>query len=136
MEKHASRYLALGILKNSRRITTEVRHCCCVSNLVLVMDDSIASFLLHRDWSLEDIPYASVRADRVRPDRNLFYLLASASFVEITSDLSTRNLIDYFQGDTEVEEWLKAVWQPQELRHGVALKRYVQEVWPEFDWEQ
>jgi hypothetical protein len=31
---------------------------------------------------------------------------------------------------------LQGVWQPQELRHGVALKRYVQKVWPEFDWEQ
>jgi hypothetical protein len=100
------------------------------------MDNSIASFPHHRDWSLEDIPYASVRADRVRTDRKLFYLLAAASFVEITSDLYTRNLIDYFQGDTEVEEWLKGVWQPQELRHGVALKRYVQSGWPEFNWEQ
>lgn len=100
------------------------------------MDNSLVSFLHHRDWSLEDIPYASVRADRVRPDTNLFYLLAAASFVEITSDLYTRNLIDYFHGDTEVEKWLKGVWQPQELRHGAALKRYVQEVWPEFNWEQ
>ena len=100
------------------------------------MDKSIARSSQHGDWSLEDIPYASVRAERVRADRNLFYLLAAASFVEITADSYTRNLIDYFHGDSEVEEWLEAVWQPQELRHGMALKRYVQKVWPEFNWEQ
>jgi hypothetical protein len=100
------------------------------------MDDSIELFPHQRDWSVEDIPYASVRAERVRTDKNLFYLLTAASFVEITSDWYTQNLIDYFQGDAEVEEWLKQVWEPQELRHGIALKRYVQRVWPEFDWEQ
>jgi hypothetical protein len=100
------------------------------------MEKSIAIFSQHEDWGVEDIPYALVKADRVRVDRNLFHLLAAASFVEITADLYTRNLIDYFHGDTEVQEWLEGVWQPQELCHGMALKRYVQKVWPEFNWEQ
>lgn len=116
-------------------MVVDVRHSYCVG-MVLVMDNAIARSPQQGDWSLEDIPYASVRADRVRADRNLFYLLAAASFVEITADRYTRNLIDYFHGDNEVEEWLNAVWQPQELRHGAALRRYVQKVWPEFDWEQ
>jgi hypothetical protein len=103
---------------------------------MFAMDDSIALLPRHRDWTLEDIPYASVKPDCVRTDKDLFYLLTAASFVEITSDWYTRNLIEYFQGDAEVEAWLKWVWEPQELRHGKALKRYIQRVWPDFDWEQ
>ena len=31
-------------------------------------------------------------------------------------------------------DWLSGQWEPEELRHGAALKRYVQTAWPEFDW--
>ena len=86
-------------------------------------------------WSTEDIPYDTLAHDRVRDDRRLFYIVASASFVEITSDLYTHNLIDYFRHDSEVVEWLGMVWQKEELQHGDALRRYVQTAWPEFDWE-
>ena len=34
----------------------------------------------------------------------------------------------------EVAEWLQQHWEPEELQHGRALRRYVEAVWPEFDW--
>jgi hypothetical protein len=89
----------------------------------------------HAPWSLKDIPYASIDKDRVSADEHLFYWVASASFVEITSDLYTDNLLEYFRGDAEVSQWLETVWQHDEMRHGTALKRYVATVWPQFDWE-
>jgi rubrerythrin len=86
-------------------------------------------------WSIEDIPYHELAHDLVRDDRRLFYIVASASFIEITSDLYTHNLVARFQGDREITEWLEANWAKEELQHGHALKRYVQTAWPDFDWE-
>jgi hypothetical protein len=86
-------------------------------------------------WSVEDIPYRALAHDQVRDDQRLFYILASASFIEITSDLYTHNLVEFFRHDGEVVEWLERGWQSDELQHGAALKRYVQTAWPDFDWE-
>jgi hypothetical protein len=86
-------------------------------------------------WSVDDIPYHALVHSEIRDDRRLFNIVASASFIEITSDLYTRNLIEFFQGDDEVVEWLTNGWEKEELQHGAALKRYVQTAWPEFDWE-
>jgi hypothetical protein len=86
-------------------------------------------------WSIDDVPYHALSPDPVSVDRRLFYLVASASFIEITSRLYTRNLVDYFRGDSEVVEWLEREWESEELRHGTALKRYVRTAWPDFDWE-
>ncbi|MGE5220612.1 MAG: ferritin-like domain-containing protein [Chloroflexota bacterium] len=89
-----------------------------------------------RHWRIDDIPYASIERARVAGNRELFYLLASASFVEITSDLYTRNLVDYFHDDGEVREWIEHQWQHEELQHGAALKCYVNCLRPNFDWER
>jgi len=86
-------------------------------------------------WSMEDIPYDSLAHDRVRDDKRLFYLVASASFIEITSDLYTQNLVEYFRHDREVADWLERVWQKEEVQHGTALRRYVETAWPDFDWD-
>jgi hypothetical protein len=64
----------------------------------------------------------------------LFYIVASASFVEITSDLYTRNLVEFFEDDAEIVSWLSAVWEAEELGHGTRLRSHVKTAWPEFDW--
>ncbi|MGK2870960.1 MAG: ferritin-like domain-containing protein [Alphaproteobacteria bacterium] len=86
-------------------------------------------------WSVCEIPYHQLVRDRIKEDIQLLYLLASASFIEITSDLYTRNLVEFFGGDHETVGWLEQRWEPEELQHGVALKRYVQAAWPDFDWD-
>jgi hypothetical protein len=86
-------------------------------------------------WTVDDIPYHRTARERVRENRLLFYIVASAAFVEITSDVYTRNLVEYFRGDDEIVGWLERSWERDEVQHGVALKRYVQTVWPEFDWD-
>jgi hypothetical protein len=86
-------------------------------------------------WSLADIPYQALEHDRVRGDTQLFYTVATASFVEITSDLYTRNLVAFFAGDPEIVDWLQRGWEREELQHGAALRRYVETAWPDFDWE-
>lgn len=87
-------------------------------------------------WQINEIDFGSICKDMVRDDERLFYLLVSASFVEITSDLYTNNLIEHFRNDRNAGRWLEQVWQHEEMQHGRALKTYVQAVWPDFDWEQ
>jgi hypothetical protein len=86
-------------------------------------------------WTLDDIDWSRLRRDRVADNEAIFYLIASASFVEAATDLYTRNLVDYFSNDDEITVWLKAHWLPEELQHGQALRRYVQLAWPDFDWD-
>ena len=87
-------------------------------------------------WSLDSIDWQELRRDAVADNDAMFYLLAAASFIEATTDLYTRNLIDYFAGDEEITEWLQTHWLPEELQHGRALRRYVQLAWPDFDWDR
>jgi rubrerythrin len=94
-----------------------------------------ARFKAGASWSPDDIPYDALARERVRDDMHLFYIVASASFVEITSDLYTYNLIEYFRDDSEIVDWLENVWQKEELQHGDALRRYVRTAWPDFDWD-
>src|SRR5882672_9844161 len=86
-------------------------------------------------WSLDSIDWRALRCDAVADNEAMFFLIAGASFVEATTDLYTRNLLDYFAADDEIAEWLEVHWLPEELQHGRALRRYVQLAWPEFDWD-
>jgi hypothetical protein len=87
-------------------------------------------------WSMKDIPYHALDRELVRDDTLLFYIITAASFIEITSDHYTRNLIAFFHGDPEIVDWLQNHWEPEEMQHGASLKRYVQTAWPDFDWEE
>ena len=98
------------------------------------MDELSGGHRPSTSWSIDEIPFQDLDHDAVRDDRPLFYSLAAASFVEITSDLYTANLIAFFQDDDEVTGWLSQQWEPEELQHGATLRRYVETAWPEFDW--
>ena len=86
-------------------------------------------------WSIDDISYGALARESVRDDRRLLEIVASASFVEITSDLYTKNLVEFFRADSEVADWLAEHWQREELQHGAALRKYVETAWPDFDWQ-
>jgi hypothetical protein len=66
---------------------------------------------------------------------DLFYMVTSASFVESATDVYTRNLVQFYADDPAMTGWLAQHWEPEELQHGRALKRYVQLAWPFFDWD-
>jgi len=85
-------------------------------------------------WSVTEIDYASIDAEKVRDNRTLFYLLTAASFIESGSDTYAGNLAIYYAHMPEAADWLSAHWEREELQHGLALRRYVEHVWPEFDW--
>jgi hypothetical protein len=85
-------------------------------------------------WSLDDIPWPSIRRDAVAGNDALFYLVTTASLMESATDLYTANLIEFFAGDDEIGSWLEEYWLPEELQHGKALRRYVESAWPDFAW--
>ncbi|WP_265920542.1 ferritin-like domain-containing protein [Cupriavidus nantongensis] len=89
-----------------------------------------------RPWLVSDIRYEAIDVTRVRGDRDLFYLLVSASFIESGSDTYAGNLATYYARVPEAAGWLSEHWEAEELQHGLALRRYVEHVWPEFDWER
>ncbi len=87
-------------------------------------------------WSVSEIDFRAIQSERVRSNRDLFYLLVSASFIESGSDTYAGNLATYYARVPEAAEWLSEHWEAEELQHGLALRRYVEHVWPEFDWER
>ena len=99
------------------------------------MTESEARYPGGASWSVDDIPYHAVEGERVKDNALLLYIVATAAFVEITSDIYTRNLADFFRGDADVVDWLERAWESEELQHGRALKRYVEIAWPEFGWD-
>jgi hypothetical protein len=86
-------------------------------------------------WSVDRLPWSELRRETIADDETLFYMVTTASFVEITTDLYTTNLIAHYRDEEPLVGWLVHHWQPEELQHGVALRRYAQTVWPEFPWE-
>ena len=57
---------------------------------------AVAPVLPHQQrWSLDSIDWRAVPRGAANPEDPLFYLVAAASFMEITTDLYTRNLITY-----------------------------------------
>ena len=86
-------------------------------------------------WRLEDIDFDAIDPELVRKNEDLVVLLCASSFIESGSDLYSSNLSLYFAGDEDVQTWLDAHWEVEELQHGRALKRYIAEVWPDFDWD-
>ena len=89
-----------------------------------------------RHWQVDDIAYTRIDHRLIREREDLFYLLASASFVETGSDMYTRNLAEHCADHPEVAAWLRDHWEHEELQHGRALELYVKAVWPDFPWQQ
>jgi len=89
----------------------------------------------HQPWTLDSLDWNAVQRTPQDARDALFYMVAAASFMEITTDRYTQNLIDRFRGDAEITGWLADHWLPEELQHGEALRRYVRTAWPEFDWD-
>ena len=87
-------------------------------------------------WNYQEIAYDAIDKERLRDNDFLFKVVAIASFIEITSDLYEKNLVEFYAGDEEIVGWLESTWEPEELQHGKALRRYVQTVWPDFDWDK
>lgn len=86
-------------------------------------------------WTLEELPWGAIRREAIEDEEELFYLITSASFTKTATYFYARDLTRYFSAYSEMAGWLERDWQQLELQHATALKRYIQAVWPEFDWD-
>jgi len=87
-------------------------------------------------WNYKELDYDSINKEELKDKDFLFYLIACASFVEITSDVYEKNLEEFYSDEEDVKKWLKEVWEPEEIQHGVALREFVKRVWSDFDWDK
>jgi hypothetical protein len=86
-------------------------------------------------WTIDAIDWKQLEPERARTDTMVYYLVAAGSFIETSAHLYSANLVGHFS-DPALRRWLAESWEPQELQHGRALRRYVEAVWPELDWER
>jgi rubrerythrin len=100
------------------------------------LNTDFAASTPQRHWVIDEIAFDQIAHDLIVGEDAWFYILSAASFVESLADLYTESLLTHMAGDAEVSQWLEGQWRPEEIRHGRALRRYVEEVWPEFDWQQ
>ncbi|MEG1203466.1 MAG: ferritin-like domain-containing protein [Comamonas sp.] len=98
----------------------------------LVTDDAPAC----KHWKIADIRYDAIDHDAIVGNEDLFYLLMSASFVEMGSDTYAANLGQHYAAYPDIKDWLVDEWEHEELQHGESLRRYVEAVWPSFPWQQ
>lgn len=88
-------------------------------------------------WNYQkDIDYSQINKGSVKDNEFLFYLVTIASFIEITSDEYAKNLSQYYNDNKEAVNWLQNKWEKEEIQHGESLKKYVQTVWSDFDWQK
>jgi len=85
-------------------------------------------------WNYEEIDYDSIDIDKVKNNNFLFKVITIASFIEITSDLYEKNLLEFYKGDKDICDWLENTWEPEEIQHGKSLKKYVNTIWKDFNW--
>lgn len=68
-------------------------------------------------------------------DPSTFYICTIASFLESQVPTYVENLEPIFKFEPDVLCWLERIWLPEEAEHGRQLRAYVENAWPEFDWQ-
>ena len=87
-------------------------------------------------WHPRDIDLDAIDHGALRGHTLLFDLVVGASFVEISAEHYTGNLVAHCAGRDDVVGWLAGAWEPEELRHGEILRDYAMRAWPDFPWQQ
>ena len=82
----------------------------------------------------QTIPWHAIDHQAVVDEEELFYLITTASFIKSATELYVHDIVRCLAADVEAADWIEQHWLQEELQHGRALARYVQTVWPQFDW--
>jgi len=72
---------------------------------------------------------------RARNDGFTFYAIATVSFLETAVPDYVENLVPFYRDRADISGWLASTWLLEESRHGREARAYVENVWPEFDWQ-
>ncbi len=82
-------------------------------------------------WTLDDIPWADFRPDRVDPD--VLKIVKAAALVEFNGDDYAEYLCNVFAGDAAFQTAARH-WAVEEVQHGEALGRWAQLADPDWDF--
>ncbi len=87
-------------------------------------------------WDYNKINYENIDDSKLKDNKFLFDIICTASFIEITSNIYEQNLIKFYKEDEEIVSWLKQTWMPEEIQHGKSLRKYINTIWKDFDWDE
>lgn len=74
--------------------------------------------------------------ESARADAFTFYSMVVVSYLESAVPNYVENLDVIYQDNPELVDWLDNVWLHEESEHGVLAKNYVEETWPEYNWQK
>jgi hypothetical protein len=81
-------------------------------------------------WRMHDLPWSSMRRDRVTPE--LVELVREIAASEATTFSATQRFLHEFADDVELTNWI-AVWFYEETKHPEALSRWLAELGASID---
>lgn len=84
-------------------------------------------------WSLDTIAWDRFDSSRVHPQ--LLAFARGACLVEFNADVYTDYLCRVFSDDPELQSKFH-IWGKEEVRHGLAIKKWVELADPDFDFER
>ncbi len=70
----------------------------------------------------------------VRANGPFFYSVAAAALLESNVAANAERMGRFFAVDGELCAWIHGEWRPRKADRAEQLRRYVEAIWPEFDW--
>jgi hypothetical protein len=77
----------------------------------------------------------SMKLVLIRANGALFYSVAAAAVLESAAERSAERMVQLSRGDPAFCEWLATEWLPRKAERALILREYVEQTWPEFDFE-
>jgi hypothetical protein len=71
-----------------------------------------------------------------RNDAFSFYSMTVISYLESAVSNYVENLDVIFKDNPPLVDWLDNVWLHEEAEHGLMARQFVEETWPEYNWQK
>jgi hypothetical protein len=71
----------------------------------------------------------------IRANGALFYSVAAAAVLESDAERTARRMLDLFADNGPFCQWMEAEWLPRKRARARTLRNYVEQTWPEFDFD-
>jgi hypothetical protein len=89
---------------------------------------------------LEALPQAnaapkSMKLVLIRANAALFHSVAAAAVLESAAERGFERMLQLFRDDPALCEWLAMEWLPNKRGRARLLREYVEQTWPEFDFD-
>ena len=79
--------------------------------------------------------HRSPAASDARRDQFTFYSMTIISYLESAVPNYVKNLDVIYRDNPKLVDWLDNTWLHEESEHGVLARTYVEQTWPEYNWQ-